>query len=235
MLNRELLDLLNARDLDDYKACLVRFSEGIGFRTVDAMTVLDHGDESPEFKYIENINNANWALIDPAYSKRDPVMQHLKRSSYPIVWGAASYRDPAVSENYDLISCMGLQSGMSIASHLPDGRHFVLSVHADRDGSTCGTQLAYALPKLELYSVYALDAAFRLMLPAERRNVGELSAREIEALRYVFDGWSSRMVADRFNMAETSCQEWLGRIAMKLDCCNVLQAALKARRIGVFC
>lgn len=234
MLDADLLDLLNARDIDGYRACIVRFAQSIGFRTVNATTVLDRSGESSEYKYIENIDDPNWALLDPARGKRDPVMQHLKHSSYPINWDAANYRDPAVSENYDLLSSMGLCSGMAIASHLPDGRHFVLSVHADRGLRARGTHLAFALPKMELYSVYALDTAFRLLMPAERRNVGELAPREIEALRYAIDGWSNRMLADRFNLPEASCQEWLGRIAVKLDCRNVSQAALKAWRIGVF-
>lgn len=234
MLNADLLDLLNARDVDAYKACIVRFTQSIGFRTVDALTVLDQRDGTSVFTIVDNIDNPCWSTLDPSLGKRCPVMQHIRRSSYPIVWGSANYRDPAVSDLYDLVSPMGLRSGISIASHLPDGRHFAFCVHTDRDLPVNGSHLSFVLQKLELYSVYALDAAFRLLMPPERRNVGELAVREVEALRYAFDGWSSRMLADRFNMAETSCQEWLDGIATKLDCCHVRQAALKARRIGVF-
>lgn len=234
-MNSDWVDLLNATDVASYKAGIVRFAHDIGFRTVDAMTVVDHEDGRVEFQFVENIDNADWTSLDPAYAKRDPVMQHLKRSSQPIIWGAGNYRDAGVRETYDVLASLGLHSGLSVASHLPDGRHFVLGVQADRDLSRCVSHMAQALPKLELFSVYALDAAFRLLLPPERQNVGELALREIEALRYGFDGWSGRMLADRFNMEEASCLEWLGRIAAKLDCRHFRQAALKAWRIGVFC
>lgn len=234
MLDANLQDLLNAGDVEDYRACVARFTQSLGFGTMDAMTVLDDSAGNPEFTRIENINNPCWATIDPAYGKRDPVMQHLKRSSYPIVWGSANYRDPAVVEGYEVVASMGLRSGISIASHFPDGRHFVLSVHSDKDLPPASPQFTRALPQLELYAVYALDAAFRLLMPAERSNVGELAVREIEALRYASDGWSSRMLASRFNLGESICERWLSSIAAKLDCGNVMHAALKARRIGVF-
>lgn len=234
MLDIKLQDLLNAKDVKDYKSCVVQFTQSIGFGTMDAMTVLDDSAGIPEYTRVENINDPNWATIDPAYGKRDPVMQHLKRSSYPIAWGAANYRDPSVEEGYEVVASMGLRSGISVASHFPDGRHFVLSVHADKDISTASRQFAQALPQLELYAVYALDAAFRLLMPAERSNVGELAMREIEALRYASDGWSSRMLASRFNLGERICERWLASIAAKLDCGNVMHAALKARRIGIF-
>ncbi len=233
MLDADLLDLLNARDLDDYKACIVRFTQRMGFRTVDALVVQDHSPGHAEFICVDNIGDPSWAALDPSLGKRCPVMQHCRRSSYPIAWGAANYRDPAVADLYDLVASMGLRAGVSVASHFPDGRHFAFCVHTDAGPAIGGRHLAFAQPKLELYAVYALDAAFRLLLPPERSNVGELAARDVEALRYALDGWSGRMLADRFNMADAACRDWLGRVAAKLDCGNVRQAALKARRIGI--
>lgn len=234
MLDVNLQDLLNARDVEDYKSCVVRFAQGMGFGTMDAMTVLDDRAGNSEFIRVENIDNPNWAAIDPAYGRRDPVMQHLKRSSYPIIWSSANYLEPSVAEGYEVVASMGLRSGISIASHFADGRHFVLSVHTNKDLSRSSRQFARALPQLESYAVYALDAAFRLLMPAERSNVGELAMREIEALRYVSDGWSSRMVASRFNLGESICERWLRSVAAKLDCRDFRHAALKARRIGIF-
>ncbi len=233
MLDADLLDLLNVRDVAGYKSCIARFAQRIGFRTVDALTVLDRGPGQSEFICVDNIGDPGWGALDPGLGKRCPVMQHCRRSSYPIAWGAANYRDPALTDLYDLVASMGLRSGVSVASHFPDGRHFAFCVHTDAGPAVDDRQLAFALPKLELYAVYALDAAFRLLLPPERSNVGELVARDIEALRYALDGWSGRMLADRFNMADAACRDWLGRVAAKLDCGNVRQAALKARRIGV--
>ncbi|MBB2487041.1 autoinducer binding domain-containing protein [Mitsuaria sp. WAJ17] len=119
MLDANLQDLLNAGDVEDYRACVVRFTQSMDFGTMDAMTVLDDSAGNPEFTRIENINNPSWVSIDPAYGRRDPAMQHLKRSSYPIAWGSTKYRDPAVVEGYEVVASMGLRSGISDCIALP--------------------------------------------------------------------------------------------------------------------
>jgi hypothetical protein len=234
MLKAEHEALLSTRSIDAYRQCLVQFTQSLGFRTMDVMAGRDQACGSTEFRHVHNIPCPEWSSLDPSYGRRDPVMQHLKRSSYPVIWGSAHYRDPAISENYEIVAAMGMRSGISLASHLPDGRHFVLCLHVDHDLPRCGSQFAEALSRLEHYAVYAMDAGFRLVMPEELSNVGELTPREIEALRLGFDGWSAPMLAARFNLGERRCQQWLGHIAAKLDSGSFRQAALRAGRIGIF-
>lgn len=233
MLKPEICDLLNVRNVDELRRCVATFAEGLDFRTMSLFTVLDQVEGPPEFMRVHNIPDVGWASIDPRFGARDPVMQHLRRRSEPIVWGPHAYTDPVARKGYEIVEAMGLCSGMSVASHFPDGRHFTLSVHVDRVQPP-GRHAGDVVKRLEHYAVYALDTAFRLLMPTEHRNVGELTTAEIGALRYAFDGWSDAMLAARFGLSEPRCRQWLAGIAVKLDCRAFRQAALKARRIGIF-
>lgn len=232
MLHTHHLGVLAAQSEGEFRAEIARFAQNLGFRTVDALTVVDHDDAPTEFICVDNIGNPDWNAIDPSYWKRDPVMHHCKTSSVPIVWGSKNYRLPGLTDVYDLVSAYGLRSGISVSSHLNSGRHFALCVHTDRDLQSDTRHVAYALPQLQLFAVHALDAAFRLFLPPDNLALTSLSMRDADALSWVLDGKSSEEIASLLCIGEYELKMRLRKLAQELGCANEHQAALKALRLG---
>ncbi|MGM9515567.1 autoinducer binding domain-containing protein [Roseateles sp. DB2] len=233
MVHTDYLGVMSARSEDDFRTEIVRFTQNLGFRTVDTLTVLDHESEDSEFICVDNVGNPDWNAIGPSYWKRDPVMQHCKVSSVPIVWGTRNYRSPLVADIYDLFSAYGLRSGISVAAHLQGGRHFAFCVHTDRDLDTDVRHLTHALPRLQLFATHALDAAFRLFLPPENVTIDRFTRQEVDALSWILDGKSAAEIADLLNTSEEAVKLSLRKVAMDLGCATEQQAALKALRLGI--
>ncbi|MEO3714504.1 helix-turn-helix transcriptional regulator [Roseateles flavus] len=235
MLHTDHLGVLAAQSESEFRAEIARFAQNLGFRTVDALTVVDHDDGTTEFICVDNIGNPDWNAIDPSYWKRDPVMQHCKTSSIPIAWGAQNYRSQGVMEIYDLVSAYGLRSGLSVSSHMRGGRHFALCVHTDRDLESDTRHVAYALPRLQLFAAHALDTAFRLFLPPDDLALAPLSVQDVGVLSWTLDGKSAEEIATLLCISEDSLKMRLKELAHELQCENEYQAALKALRLGIIC
>lgn len=233
MLHNDYLGVMSARSEGEFRAEIIRFAQNLGFRTVDALTVVDHDNAASEFICVDNVGNPDWNAIDPSYWKRDPVMQHCKTSSVPIIWGSRNYRSPGLTDIYDLVSAYGLRSGMSVSTHLSGGRHFALCVHTDRDLVSDAGHVAHALPRLQLFATYALDTALHLFLPPEVLTVDQLTLQEVDALSWVLDGKSTEEIAALLNTSEDSLRIRLKQLAQELGCENEHQAALKALRLGI--
>lgn len=233
MLHKDHLGVLAAQSESEFLAEIARFANNLGFRTVDTLTVIDHEPSDSEFICIDNIGNPDWNAIDSSYWKRDPVMQHCKNSSIPIVWGTRNYLTPDLSEIYDLFSAYGLRSGISVSSHLRNGRHFAFCVHTDQDLQADTRHIAYALPQMQLFATHAMDAAFRLFLPPEPANAAQLTRQEVDALSWVLDGKPHEEIALKLNLSEEALAKCLRKLAQDLECANEYQAALKALRLGI--
>lgn len=233
MLHNHHLGVLAAQSESEFRAEIARFANNLGFRAADALTVLDRPSTGSEFIYVSTDGCPDWQAIDPSYGQRDPVMQHCKRSSVPIVWGASQYADPSLADIYEVLSSHGMSSGINVCSHLRGGRHFALALNTDGDLLADPSHVAYALPELQLFAVHALDAAFRLFLPAEAPLCDQLTRQETDALAWVLDGRSREEIARLLNLSEAALVACFRKIARDLECANEHQAALKALRLGI--
>ena len=91
--------VLQTRDRDEFREEVVRFTRRLGFETVSALTVIDHGLGKSEFIAVDN-RPAEYtdAYFDTTLARRDPVMQHCKRQSVPIIWDQATYAEQGMAE-----------------------------------------------------------------------------------------------------------------------------------------
>ncbi|MDL5031017.1 autoinducer binding domain-containing protein [Pelomonas sp. APW6] len=232
MLHKDHLGVLAAQSEGEFRAEIARFANNLGFRTADALTVLDHEASETQFVYVSTIENPSWYALDPGYGRRDPVMQHCKRSSVPMVWGARTYVETGLVDIHDVLSAFGMQSGIHTCCHLRNGRHFVMSMHTDKDVLADSRHVSHALPQLQLFMTHALDAAFRLFLPAETLSV-ELTRMEVDVLSWLLDGKSKEEIAVLLNVSSDALTICLRRLEQSLSCANEHQAALKALRLGI--
>lgn len=87
MLQSGYMSVMEARSQEEFRSEIVRFSHGLGFDTVSAITVIDHPLSRPEFITVHNAPDAYCDAMDAGENqRRDPVMQHCKQHSVPIIW-----------------------------------------------------------------------------------------------------------------------------------------------------
>ncbi len=102
MLQGDYLSVLEAKNQDQFRAVVIRFAQNLGFDTVSAMVAVDHVGAPPEFVAVHNTPMAYLeAFHDLDVSKRDPVSQHCKRNTVPIIWSQKTYLDNEAIELWE--------------------------------------------------------------------------------------------------------------------------------------
>ena len=227
--------VMKAQNRDEFRGEVVRFAQALGFETVSATTIVDHGLGSSEFFVVDNTPQAYTdAFRDPGSGRRDPVMQHCRRQSVPIVWNRDTYLSSGALDKWEQQAQFGYQNGIALALHLPEGRHFFLGVDRDQPLPEDSHELQRVVADLQLFAVHAQEAALRLFLPdtlqAERPA---LTPRELEALRWTMDGKTAWEVGAILGISERTAVLHVNNAMHKLGCASKHQAVLKALRLGL--
>jgi DNA-binding CsgD family transcriptional regulator len=235
MLPAEFSSVLQAQTQDDFRVEVSRFSKRLGFDTFAAVAVVDHGVGRTEFFAVQNAPADYQQLSgDHSVARRDPVMQHCKRESVPIIWDRGTYVSSGTSDLWERQASFGYCTGIAMALHLPEGRHFVFGVDRDQSLPSDSLELQRVVADLQLFAVYAQDAALRLLLPAARQaERPALTPRELEVLRWTMDGKTAWEVGAILGISERTAVLHVNNAMHKLGCANKHQAVLKALRLGL--
>jgi DNA-binding CsgD family transcriptional regulator len=235
MLQGGYLSVLQAQNRDEFREEVVRFTRSLGFETVTAMAVVDHGIARSDFVVVDNAPQAFLGAYHNSSSYlRDPVMQHCKRQSLPIIWDQATYTAQGQGDLWEEQARFGYQTGIAMALHLPEGRHFLLGVDRDRALPNDRGELTRVVADLQLFAVHALDAAMRVLVPTDSpQDLPSLTPRELEALRWTMDGKTAWEVGSILGVTERTAVLHLNNAMHKLGCVNKHQAVLKALRLGM--
>ena len=227
--------VLNASSRDDLKKEIVGFAQRLGFETVAASTVIDHFRAEPEFITIDNTPEAyRQTFEDTNISGVDPVMQHCKRFSVPIIWDQSTYVEAGVGEKWEAQAGFGYKTGICLALHLPEGRHFVMGVDRGDPLPSRPEELTRIVADLQLFAVIAQEASQRILLPAPPQpDLPALTPRELESLRWTMEGKTAWELASILGISERTAGLHLNNATHKLGCVNKHQAVLKALRLGL--
>jgi DNA-binding CsgD family transcriptional regulator len=235
MLQGDYLSVLEARDQAQFRSVVIRFAQQLGFSTVSALVSVDRLDRSTEFVCVHNTPMAFEQDFEaPALGKRDPVMQHCKRQTMPIVWGQKTYLDQGAIELWEIQAQYGYRNGIAMSLHMPEGRHFTIGV--DRDQALPGEarELTRMVADLQLFAVHAQDTAMRILVSESLQpERPALTPRELEVLRWTMDGKIAKQVGDLMNVTERTAIQHLQNAMRKLECNSKHQAVLKALRLGL--
>lgn len=237
MLQGGYASVLQSRSRDDFRDEVVRFTQQLGFSTVSAMVVIDHTLRTSEFITVDNTPEAyRDGFLDVGATRRDPVLQHCKRSSVPIVWDQSTYTAGGVGELWEEQARFGYQTGIAVALHLPEGRHFQIGVDRDRALPLDPAALQRMVADLQLFAVCALDTAMRVLVSeAARPQRPALTPRELEVLRWTMEGKTAWEVGAILGISERTVVLHLGNAMRKLECVSKHQAVLKALQLGLIC
>jgi DNA-binding CsgD family transcriptional regulator len=226
---------MQAKDRDEFREELVRFAQRLGFETVSAITVVDLGLGKSEFITVDNTpTEFTDTYTDPRLQRKDPVMQHCKRQSVPIIWGRDTYVNEGAGELWEHQAHFGFCNGIAMALHLPEGRHFLMGVDRQDPLPSDPEELQRLVADLQLFAVHAQDAAMRLLLPpAQQPERPALTPRELEALRWTMEGKTAWEVGAVLGISERTAVLHVNNAMHKLGCVNKHQAVLKALRLGL--
>jgi DNA-binding CsgD family transcriptional regulator len=235
MLESDYASVLEAGDAQALHGELVGFAQRLGFETVSATTVIDHFLGEPEFITLDNTPSGYRAAFeDQRQARSDPVMQHCKRRSVPIIWDQSTYTAVGQGEKWEAQARFGYRTGICLALHLPEGRHFVLGVDRDEALPSRPAELSRMVADLQLFAVHAQDAAQRILLPPPvQEDFPPLSPRELETLRWTMEGKTAWEVGSILGISERTAVLHLNNATHKLGCVNKHQAVLKALRLGL--
>jgi len=235
MLETSFTRILTTRTKDEFQEEIVRFAKQLGFETVAAMLVIDHHLGQAEFITVDNTpHDFKEIFADSEISRRDPVMQHCKRNSVPIIWDQNTYAQVGLGEMWEEQARFGIRSGIAMALHMPEGRHFVLGVDRDQPIPTEAIAVTRLVADLQLFAVHAQDAAQRILTPAlSAPGAPSLTPRELETLRWTMEGKTAWEVGSVLGISERTAALHVNNATHKLGCVNKHQAVLKALRLGL--
>ena len=235
MLQDGYQSVLESRSRDDFLGEIVRFAKQLGFSTVSATTVIDHFLGEPEFITIDNTPSSYLDVFEDAgRARRDPVMQHCKHQSVPIIWNQATYVGAGLADQWDVQARFGYRTGIAMALHLPEGRHFFMGVDRDQALPSDRSEVTRMVADLQLFAVHAQEAAVRIMMPtAQDPRLPTLTPRETESLRWTMDGKTAWEVGNILGISERTAVLHVNNAMHKLNCVNKHQAVLKALRLGL--
>ncbi len=235
LFNRKCLDILHASSVKEFSKLLVEFSQGMGLSTVGTTVITEHSPTLIEFRSVTNVPEgylADFEDLDAA--KLDPVSQHCKRSPTPIIWDQAFYVASGRAAAWEHQASFGLRSGISVAFHLPYGRHFLFGADCSERAWGSGPGLRGRVEDIHQFAAYAQAAAFDLCNPYDHRaDRATLAKGELDALQWSIDGLNDAEVGRKMGLSATDVTLRLRRAITKLGSANKYEAGLRAIRLGL--
>ena len=235
MLKAAYLSVMQARTRTELRDEVVRFAKGAGFDYVSATVVIDHAGGDTEFISVHNTPEGYLvAFFDVQAGRRDPVMQHCKKQSVPIIWDQLTYARACAGELWEEQAPFGFKTGVALALHLPQGRHFMLGVDRD-ERTTAEVDISRVVADLLLFAVCANEVASRILVPFEKDAAPSppLTPREIECLSWTMEGKTAWEAGAILGLAESTVVYYLRNAVRKLKCVNKQQAVVRALRLGL--
>lgn len=217
----------------EYLSNIVAFAHAYDFASISAVIVIDHSPLLTQFSgvtnvpkgYLEEFNSLDAGAIDP-------VSQHCKHSSTPIIWNSETYKASDASIMWEQQASFGLKEGISVAMHLPHGKHFFFGMDCDRNLNKHPKLLNGIVSDFLTFATYAQAGAFEIINGDAGGLDPALSSLEVDALRYTMDGHTAAEIADRIYTSPRTVELRLTKAVHKLGCSTKYQAILKAIRLG---
>jgi DNA-binding CsgD family transcriptional regulator len=228
-----------AEDLAAFEARLVACAGELEFQYVNAVLVIDPPGPHEHATFI-SIGNTPQAYLeasrDPAASRRDPVLRRLKSMSVPFLYDQRLYTAAGAGDLWETQAAFGYKSGVAVALHLPEHRHFLLGVDRDIELPHSDAELSRLMADLQLLAVHAQHAAQRLLPDEEHSSrlgaaTPRLTPREAEILRWTMDGKTTWAVGNILGISEATVNFHLRNVFRKLGASSKHQAVLKALRL----
>ncbi|MEY3295068.1 MAG: hypothetical protein RLZZ451_1116 [Pseudomonadota bacterium] len=236
MRQQDLIEIGQSADLPSFERGLVRLAGELDFPLVCGTLVVDPPGLDPLFVAFGNVpNDFADSFADPADSRRDPLLQKLKRLNVPVIYDQATYVNSGAADLWEQQAPFGYRTGVAVALHLPNHVHFVLGVDRPDPLPADDSLLTRLMGDLQLMAVHAQDAAVRLLKHDRPLAVEEqpLTPREREVLRLTMEGLTAVQIGDRLMVSVPTVNFHTRNLREKLGAHTKHQAVLVALRRGL--
>jgi len=237
MLLDRYYEISDSSDVETLRSRLSNFSGEMEFDYVSVTMVIDSvmPNGRPSFSTLSNAPDAYDSVYqDQASSLRDPVLKRLKVLSVPFTYSQKTYAAEGAGDLWEEQAPYGFKSGIAVALHLPNSRHFLLGVDRDADLPTDVARLTRLMADLQLLAVHAQAASERLLSPAVGTSAPpQLNEREIEILKWTMEGKSAWTVGQLLSISHHTVNFHLRSVFKKLGASSKHQAVLKAISFGL--
>lgn len=230
---REFQQVREATDVKAYEAALVRCANEWDFSTISAIMMTERAQEAPQFLSVGNTPDGYAdAFNDVVDASRDPVLKRLRTLTMPMVWDQDTYTAGGAGDLWERQAPFGYHTGVAMALHLADGKHFFLGVDRRTPLPTNTQRLNRMLADLQMLAVYAQDSAQRLF-EGPARNPPSLSEQERDVLFWLARGKSGLTVSLMLGMTEVELQLHVERAQRKFRVDSLAGAIEAARSFGL--
>jgi DNA-binding CsgD family transcriptional regulator len=236
MRHQDYLDVSESSDRATFERRLLRFAQNLDFEIASAVLAINKPGEKAVFISVGNTPEAFLdASRDLDQAKRDPVLKRLKSLSVPVVYDQAMYVSNGAADLWEEQAPFGFRTGISMALHMPEGRHFLLGVDRSQPLPASDDGLTRMIADLQLLAVYAQETAMRVLLdPQEPQQVlPRLTQREREVLAWTREGKSAWAVGQILAMSEHTVNYHLRNVMRKLNVSSKHLAILRALSLGL--
>ena len=236
MRHQDYLEVSSSPDRVTFERRLLGFAHNLDFGIVSAALAVDQPGEKPLFVMIGNTPSGFLeASRNFENTQRDPVLRRLRTSSTPFVYDQSLYVEEGAADLWEEQAPFGYRTGISMALHMPAGRHFLLGVDREAPLPAEDTALTRLLADLQLLAVYAQETAVRVLLPEATplSPVPHLTPREREVLQWTREGKSAWAVGQILSMSEHTVNYHLRNSMRKLGVASKHVAIMKATAFGL--
>ncbi len=165
----------------------------------------------------------------------DPVVSHCMRRLTPIVWSFGDFPSDRQQQLYEELCRYDARSGIALPHHGPNGEFGILCFAANSRITEKSRQEALRdIPELACFRDYIMEVFSGLMSKPSAMSMGgiELTAREIECMKWCASGKSSWDIARLMNCTEATVNYHFTNIRRKFGASSRRMAIIKAIRMG---
>jgi DNA-binding CsgD family transcriptional regulator len=234
-----ILALASCHDAGSFQQHLSKRAELMGFPLISAVYVDgSKKDVNPKVTvYSDVAAEYQEKSSDPEAIARDPVMMRIKRSHLPITYDQKFYVANGAADLWEEQAPFGYKTGIVLALHLPNNRHFAIGVDREEELPADPTALAPAISELHLLAVQAHAVAHRLAGTDHAGLATDVTPRltrtEVDALRWTREGRCLDELSGLLKMPLSSTRAELRSARFKLQANTNHEAVLRATTAGL--
>jgi DNA-binding CsgD family transcriptional regulator len=176
----------------------------------------------------ENVLNG----VAPEVVLKDPVWNHLNRSTLPLFWGRDTYRDAGLGDFYEQFSSFGLVSGACLSLRGANKEMLALGFSSDKP-IEMGALRPDIFGVLYLASATILEHALRAIGAPGAAVVPQMTVRELEVLKWSREGKTAWEIGHILSISTSTVQFHIRNCIGKLSAVNKQHAVVRALHFGL--
>jgi DNA-binding CsgD family transcriptional regulator len=176
----------------------------------------------------ENVSNG----IALEVAQKDPVWNHLNKSTLPLIWGRNTYKEANLEHLYEQFSGFGLVSGACLSLRGANKEMLALGFSSDHPIDSAGLR-SDIFGLLYLASATILEHALQAIGAPGTSLVPVMTTRELEVLKWSREGKTAWEIGQILSISTSTVQFHIRNCIGKLSAVNKQHAVVRALHFGL--